>query len=430
MNGNILILNQWRIEMTTGDVWHQSSAEESTPVNRIEPKAIQLLAVLAETPNQLVDKQQLLDTLWPRQALTDEPLTRCVSRLRKTLHDNPKKPQFIETLPKRGYRLIATIVEWQQQNVLTATPGTISTEQTPTKHTGATPKRHIATLSIMLLLAAIIALALWRLNLQDSIQQQQDAASSLVQHADDYYLQMRRQDNEMAIELYQQAIALRPESGVGLAGLANALVQQVIRWPAVASDTEMPLQNLKQALDEGRHKKPASKQKLARALALAQQAVTLAPEQPASHKALGFVYAASAEFDLAQNSYQRAIALDADAWDALINLGDILEIQGQLPLALPYYEKAFAAMGRVYHSQSARIQPWYADMGALIGEKYQQLNQLHQAESWYRHVLSFAPFNLRATKGLANMLHNAGDAATAKRLCQEYHERIGQNPCV
>ncbi len=46
---------------------------------------------------------------------------------------------------------------------------------------------------------------------------------------------MRRQDNEMAIALYEQAVAMRPESGQGQAGLANALVQQVTRWPNPAN---------------------------------------------------------------------------------------------------------------------------------------------------------------------------------------------------
>ena len=427
MTGNILLLNQWRIEMTSGDIWPRDAGENTKPIERIEPKAVQLLALLAAHPQQLVDKQQILDTLWPRQTLTDDPLTRCVSRLRKALQDNPKQPQFIETLPRRGYRLIASDIAWQQAK--STESGAVTTTPAAATNTTTSTTLRISIRSLVMLFAVVIVLILLWLNVDNNNPPQPDTASALVKQADDYYLQMRRQDNEMAIELYQQAIALRPESGLGLAGLANALVQQVIRWPHPPTTAIPAAQNLRQALTEGRHQSVEAQQKLARALALAQQAVKLAPEQPASHKALGFVYAASARFELAQQSYLRAIELDENAWDALINMGDILEIQGQLPKALPYYEQAFAAMGRVYASQSARIQPWYADMGALIAEKHQQLNQLQQAESWYRHVLSFAPFNLRATRGLANLLNQAGDGDAASRLCQEYRERIGQNPC-
>lgn len=428
MTGNILLLNQWRIQMSSGDIWPRDADDTTAPIERIEPKAVQLLALLAAHPQQLVDKQLLLDTLWPRQTLTDDPLTRCVSRLRKALQDNPKQPQFIETLPRRGYRLIASDIAWQDQaanaEAVIDPPSTLPPPPMPV----ATTKRGRTVSVIGLFALAALLILLW-LNVDNNTPSQTDTATALVKQADDYYLQMRRQDNEMAIELYQQAIALRPESGLGLAGLANSLVQQVIRWPHPATTATPAAQNLRQALTEGRHQTVEAQQKLARALALAQQAVKLAPEQPASHKALGFVYAASARFELAEQSYQRAIELDENAWDALINMGDILEIQGQLPAALPYYEQAFAAMGRVYDSQSARIQPWYADMGALIAEKHQQLNQVQQAESWYRHVLSFAPFNLRATRGLANLLNQAGDSDAALRLCQEYQQRIGQNPC-
>ena len=428
MTGTILILNNWRINMTTGEIWPVAVAEHADAIDRIEPKAIQLLAILAAAPHQLVDKQYLLDTLWPRQALSEEPLTRCVSRLRKTLQDNPKQPQFIETLPRRGYRLISTHVQWlHPPEVLdpatTSSPQNVAATRLPAK------PQPVTLVALVILIAVCMGFALWWLARPDTLLTANDPATALVEQADNYYLQMRRQDNEMAIELYQQAIALRPQSGLGLAGLANALVQQVIRWPLPASESSNTLKNLQQALAEERHQTTEGKQRLARALTLAQQAVKLAPEQPGSHKALGFVYAASAQFALAEQSYQRAIALDDNAWDALINMGDILEIQGQIPAALQYYEQAFAAMGRVYASQSARIQPWYADMGALIAEKHQQLTQLQQAESWYRHVLSFAPFNLRATRGLANLLSQAGDADAALRLCQEYRERIGHNPC-
>lgn len=427
MTGDILLLNQWRIEMTSGDIWPRAADETAAPVDRIEPKAVQLLALLAAQPQQLIDKQHILDALWPRQTITDEPLTRCISRLRKVLQDNPKQPQFIETLPRRGYRLIASDIAWQQ-TVSIEPDAVITTPATETLSSGATTAP-ISTRGIITLLALVIGLPLLWLSYSENSPPQTDTVTALVKQADDYYLQMRRQDNEMAIELYQQAIALRPESGLGLAGLANSLVQQIIRWPNPPTTEAPAAQNLRQALTEGRHQSIEAQQKLARALALAQQAVKLAPEQPASHKALGFVYAASARFELAQQSYQRAIELDDNAWDALINMGDILEIQSQLPAALPYYERAFAAMGRVYDSQSARIQPWYADMGALIAEKHQQLNQLQQAESWFRHVLSFAPFNLRATRGLATLLRQAGDTDAALRLCHEYRERIGQNPC-
>ena len=58
------------------------------------------------------------------------------------------------------------------------------------------------------------------------------------------------------------------------------------------------------------------------------------------------------------------------------------------------------------------------------------LEDINEAEVWFRHVLSFAPFNRRATEGLAQVLVQTGDKAAARRLCQEYIERIGEALCA
>ena len=105
-------------------------------------------------------------------------------------------------------------------------------------------------------------------------------------------------------------------------------------------------------------------------------------------------------------------------------------ISGNLPEAIDYYEQAFTAMGEVYTTQSAVIQPWYADMGAVIGEKHLLLDQAEDAEAWFRHVPSFAPFNLRATQGLAGVLLTRGDTDEADRLCTIFEQRIGVDPCA
>jgi DNA-binding winged helix-turn-helix (wHTH) protein len=45
----------------------------------------------------------------PGTFVTDDVLTRCISELRRVFEDNPKKSRFIQTIPKRGYRLIAPV---------------------------------------------------------------------------------------------------------------------------------------------------------------------------------------------------------------------------------------------------------------------------------------------------------------------------------
>lgn len=73
----------------------------------LEPKCLQVLLRLAENSHQLVKRDTLLDELWPDTPSGDHALTRCISMLRRILDDNPDAPQYIETIPRLGYRLIA-----------------------------------------------------------------------------------------------------------------------------------------------------------------------------------------------------------------------------------------------------------------------------------------------------------------------------------
>ena len=75
---------------------------------RLEPKVMQVLVCLAEHQGELVTKEQLIRAVWADTFVTDDVLTRCISELRKALNDDPKQPRFIETIPKSGYRLIAS----------------------------------------------------------------------------------------------------------------------------------------------------------------------------------------------------------------------------------------------------------------------------------------------------------------------------------
>lgn len=75
------------------------------------PKAFDVLRYLVENAGRLVTQQELLDALWPQTYVQPEILRKYILDIRKALGDPPKKPLFIETLPKRGYRFIAPVHE-------------------------------------------------------------------------------------------------------------------------------------------------------------------------------------------------------------------------------------------------------------------------------------------------------------------------------
>ncbi|NNC78168.1 MAG: hypothetical protein HKN77_09420 [Woeseiaceae bacterium] len=75
----------------------------------LEPKVMQVLESLARHAGEVVERDNLLDELWGGRAQSDEPLTRCIATLRRILGDSAKDPEYIQTIPKRGYRLICPV---------------------------------------------------------------------------------------------------------------------------------------------------------------------------------------------------------------------------------------------------------------------------------------------------------------------------------
>lgn len=78
---------------------------------RIEPKAMEVLMALARRPGEVVSREALLSELWPGVVVGDEALTQSIIKLRRAFGDQPKNPAYIETIAKRGYRLIAPVAE-------------------------------------------------------------------------------------------------------------------------------------------------------------------------------------------------------------------------------------------------------------------------------------------------------------------------------
>jgi TolB-like protein/Flp pilus assembly protein TadD len=73
---------------------------------RLTPKALALLCYLAERPGEVITKEELFAAIWPETTVGDAALVTCIQELRKALRDDARKPHYIETLHRRGYRFI------------------------------------------------------------------------------------------------------------------------------------------------------------------------------------------------------------------------------------------------------------------------------------------------------------------------------------
>src|SRR4051812_37078022 len=77
---------------------------------RLTSKAVAVLVELVRDVGQTVTRDQLLDRVWTGRFPTPDVLTQAVKELRRALGDDSKPPQYIETIPKLGYRLIAPVL--------------------------------------------------------------------------------------------------------------------------------------------------------------------------------------------------------------------------------------------------------------------------------------------------------------------------------
>lgn len=77
----------------------------------LQAQPFQILAMLLESPGEVVTREELQKRLWPADTFVDfdHSLNTAIKKLRKALSDDQKKPRFVETLPKRGYRFIGTL---------------------------------------------------------------------------------------------------------------------------------------------------------------------------------------------------------------------------------------------------------------------------------------------------------------------------------
>jgi DNA-binding winged helix-turn-helix (wHTH) protein/TolB-like protein/Tfp pilus assembly protein PilF len=91
---------------------------EAVPV---KPKAFELLLVFVENPGTLLEKEELMERVWGNTFVEEGNLARNISSLRKALGEHPKDPEYIVTVAGRGYRFIAQVAEFCNDDPLSTT---------------------------------------------------------------------------------------------------------------------------------------------------------------------------------------------------------------------------------------------------------------------------------------------------------------------
>jgi TolB-like protein/DNA-binding winged helix-turn-helix (wHTH) protein len=133
----------------------------------LAPKAFDVLAYLVEHAGQLVTQDEILEALWAETYVNPEVLRKYILEVRKTLGDRSDNPEFIETVPKRGYRFVAPVLEENATEPLFA--ATLPAIEEPAREEDTEPatappeeespsgKYRLWKLAVLLSLAAIVA---------------------------------------------------------------------------------------------------------------------------------------------------------------------------------------------------------------------------------------------------------------------------------
>lgn len=106
-NSARLRVGEWCVNPAAGEI---SRNEETT---RVEERTMRLLLCLAARAGEVVSVQDLLTQVWPDVAVTPDSVYQAVTSLRRLLGDDAKRPTYITTVPRQGYRLIAPVSVWE-----------------------------------------------------------------------------------------------------------------------------------------------------------------------------------------------------------------------------------------------------------------------------------------------------------------------------
>ena len=118
------------------------------------PKVFDTLVLLVENQGRLIPKEEFFKALWPNSVVEEQALAHNISQLRKVLRDPAEDPEFIETVPKRGYRFIASVRASREPAEVNASPAPSGAVPSPMQPRQRPHRAVLAVLAGMLVLAA------------------------------------------------------------------------------------------------------------------------------------------------------------------------------------------------------------------------------------------------------------------------------------
>jgi DNA-binding winged helix-turn-helix (wHTH) protein/TolB-like protein/Flp pilus assembly protein TadD len=124
----------------------------------LQPRFMDLLVYLSEHAGKVVSKEEILDAVWAKEFVSEGTLTHAVAVIRQALGDDVRSPQYIETIPTRGYRVMAPVTPAGEAERVAVAPGIV-----PPAPPASTGRRTLTLTLVSVAAVAALAAAGWGL---------------------------------------------------------------------------------------------------------------------------------------------------------------------------------------------------------------------------------------------------------------------------
>ncbi len=378
----IIQIGTWKLDTSSGEL------KGSQGTIRLEPKSLDVLVTLAKEPGRVFTKQALIEKLWPDTYVTEHVLWRCISQLRKSLGDDLKRPLYIETLPKKGYRLVAQVRELPRKSPL------------PTHPSRRLGFRVVVLFALVSLTCISVLVHLFQQHESgtpsdsprvSALAAKEREAREQYQMGLASYWSERADGNDTAIVHLQRALKLLPSLAEARAALSDAY-----------------LQRFKSSHESGAERWAEL------ALKEARSAYGQKPEKAEVLKALGRAYKNHGRFEEAAEAYRAALEIDPGYLLAMNNLAVLKVRTGEVDEAICIQTRMLRLSP---DSQFERFM-----MSNLAG-MHLRLDDLDQALEVARNSMQRFPESCQSQALLAAVEFIGGRIGEARRVAQKGLER-------
>ena len=294
----LIRLGDWTLDPSDGTL--------ASPLARkhLEPRVQAVLQLLIDRRGTVVSQEEIFREVWRDTFVAATALARTMSMLRQALEDDVRQPRYIETVPKRGYRLIASV-----EPLIAPEPEPVQVEAESTAPIPRWPR-------VLVAVAAGIILALAADH--DAFPQMDDVAGKRPPGMfHDRLWHDTRLGNETAFEHYTQELARHPASVDALAGLAMVYAFRTIYMPDQPHWVDAALET-------------------------AQRAVGMDPLNLPAARALAIAQTQAGRLNDAARGFERLLQLNPGDHASRTNLGQVLTRVGRLDAALSVFDEQLA----------------------------------------------------------------------------------------